>query len=730
MIFKHENIKSTLGNLLISSALMLPAVAIAQTEDEASSRVLEEVIVSARKREETLQSAAISITAFQGDAISRFGITNPNDLQNQMPSVQFMTSGLTNTMIRGVGTYNNQPNVDAAVAWNIDGTYISHHHATPPILFDLERMEIVRGPLGTLYGRNSNGGAINIITARPEIGEWRARASLGVGNFNALDTEFMLNIPINDTSALRLSAANDYADGYFDDQSEGTDNLAFRARYLFEPNDRFNLLATFEWSEVDGSGVGLAYCPPTAREQRPLCANVEWKPYQGMGLPGNFVKYGTDGPIGENPNFTQRENTGLYVEMNYDFDFATLTSISNWHDYNREELHVWDFNSYNPYHENTYLTQEFRLASAPDSKFDWVLGFYYGAEDSDGVERFGFQVPPDYQFFQIRNSYGVRGGEVTTIALFGEVTVPITDTFRLRGGLRYTDEEKDLPGFSRTAENTPNPIEVATGGVVSQEEPTWLIGAEWDVGESSMVYAKVNTGFKSATVNQVPPGIGVPEFTDPEEITAYQVGTKNRFWNDRVQVNAEFFYYDYDGYQVVVIASDPTGQIPGNFFPSFNAQNAEFMGGEIETSWLITDNGQLDLALTLLDAEHKEFVTSAFDYSGNDVQRAPPFTFLASYSHTWDFSDGSALNGRISSMYVDGNYSRDANLPGDWQESYTNTSLYLNYLPNNSRWSITGWVRNLEDDEVISLSRSNDRGGWTVFMFPPRTYGLTLKYEM
>jgi iron complex outermembrane receptor protein len=728
MIFKHTNTKSKLARVLAFSTFLMPAALVAQDAEE--NKALEEVIVTAQKRAESLQEATISITAIQGNEISKFAVMNANDLQNQMPSVQFMTSGLTNTMIRGVGTYNNQPNVDAAVAWNIDGTYISHHHATPPILFDLERLEVVRGPLGTLYGRNSNGGAINILTARPELGEWRARASMGVGNYNQIDTDFMLNIPIGEHSALRLSAANDYADGYFEDQSEGTDNYAFRARYLYEPNDRLSVLATFEWSEVDGSGVGLAYCPPSARQQRPLCANVEWKPYQGMGLPGNFVKYGTDGPIGENPNFTQRENTGAYVEVNYAWDFATLTSITNWHDYNREELHVWDFNSYNPYHENTYVTQEFRLTNSPESSFDWVIGFYYGSEDSDGVERFGFQVAPDYDFFQIRNSYGVVGGEVTTIALFGEVTVPITDTFRLKGGLRYTDEEKDLPGFSAINQNTPNPIFTPTGGVVQQEEPTWLVGAEWDLSDSNMVYAKVNTGFKSATVNQVPPGIGVPEFTDPEEITAYQIGSKNRFMDDRVQVNAEFFYYDYDGYQVVVIATDPTGVIPGSFFPSFNAQNAEFIGGEIETSWLIGDYGQLDLNLTLLDAEHKEFVTTAFNYSGNDVQRAPPYTVQLGYRHDWDFSDGSVLTGRITTMYVEENYSRDANLPGDWVESYTNTSAYLSYVPSNSRWSVTGWVRNLEDDEVISLSRSTDRGGWTVFMFPPRMYGITLKYEM
>jgi iron complex outermembrane receptor protein len=681
-------------------------------------------------REQNLQDATIAITAIQSDEIESLGINNPNDLQSEMPAVQFMTSGLTNTTIRGVGTYNNQPNVDAAVAWNIDGTYISHHMATPPILFDLERLEVVRGPLGTLYGKNSNGGSINVITGRPRLGEFHARASLSAGNYDQRDTEFMVNVPVGETVAIRASVASDFGHGYYEDGGEGTDNYAARVRLLYQPNDRFDLIATTEWSDVDGSGVGLSYCPPTATGQRPLCQGVVWKPYQGFGLPGNYALNGTNGPIGENPGFTARTNWSGYVELNYRWDQAVLTSISNWHKYDREELHVWDFTSYSPQHENKFLTQELRLANAPKSRFDWVVGAFYSHEDSDGVERFGTQLPPDYKVFQAANSYGVENGKVTTAALFGEVTYPLSDKFRLKGGLRYTDEEKDLPGTARARLNTANPIIVRTGSVLKEDRVTWLVGAEYNWRDESMVYAKVNTGFKSGTVNAVPPDIGTPTSTDPEEITAYQIGSKNRFLNNRLQVNAEFFYYDYKGYQVVIIATDPTGFFPGSFFPSANAQKAKFKGGEIETNWLFTDRDQLDLALTVLDAKHTEFVTRTFNWSGHDVQRAPPFTAILGYRHNWAFSNGAELTGRVSTNYVAANYTRDANLPGDWQDDYTSTNAYLTYQHSGSRWSLTGWVRNLENDHVISLSRSTDRGGYSVFTFAPRMYGLTFKYEM
>jgi iron complex outermembrane receptor protein len=717
---------------LLCWTLAVPAVVLGdEARAQSSEPTLQEVIVTAQKKEESLQNAPLSVTALQADEIESFGVKNPDNLQTQMPGVQFMSSGLTNTTIRGVGTYNNQPNVDAAVAWNIDGTYIAHHMATPPILFDLSRVEVVRGPLGTLYGRNSNGGSINVVTARPVLGEWHARAAVGAGNYDALTSEFMVNAPVSEHVALRVSLANDYSKGYYEDGGEGKNNYAGRVRLLYEPSDRFNLIGTFEWSDVDGSGVGLSYCPPFVRVQQPACQSVAWKPYQGFGLPGNFNQFGTNGPIGENPGFTARTNWGTYVEWNYHFERATLTSISNWHKYDREELHVWDFVSYSPKHENKFITQEFRLASAADSRLDWVAGLYYSNEKSDGVERFGTQLPPDYQTFQPGSSYGVENGKVTSAAAFGELTVPLSDQFRLRGGLRFTSEKKDLPGSARAALDTPNPIIVQTGDVLNTDKLTWLVGAEYDVTDHNRLYVKVNTGFKSGNVNAVPPNIGVPTTTTPEEITAYQIGTKNRFLNDRLQVNAEAFRYDYDGYQTVVVATDPTGFFPGVFFPSANAQKAKFTGGEIESSVLVMENGQLDLALTLLDAKHEKFVTPAFDFSGHDVQRAPDYTVLAGYSHKFPLASGASVVGKITSMYVDGNYTQDGNLPGDFQDSYTNTSVYLTYRHSGDRLSVTGWVRNLEDKDVMGVSQGNlARPGWNVFMLPPRQWGITLKYEM
>jgi iron complex outermembrane receptor protein len=721
---------------LICRFMIIPAFVVAG-QAMAQSGALEEVVVTAQKREESLQDTPLSITALSAAAIKDFNVSDITQLDTLMPSVRFMGgeggNGAINVVIRGVGTYNNQPNVDMAVAWNIDGTYISHHMAIPPILFDLERIELVRGPLGTLYGKNSNGGSINVVTARPVLGEWQASGEVGYGNYDQVASEWMANIPLGEHAAIRVALTNNYRDGYYEDGGYGIDNYAGRVRVLFEPSDRFDLLATLEWSDADGSGPSLGYCPPTARSTFPACVGVQWKPYQGLGLPGNFAQFGTDGPIGESPGFSKRENWSAYLEWNYRWDIATLTSISNWHQYDREEFHVWDFFTYRPVHDNTYVTQELRLASNPGSRFDWVVGVFLADEESTGREHFG-PISADLTRQVVNNYYGVDNGEVVTRAFFGDVTIPINDRFRIRGGLRWTYERKDLPGSAATG-LVPGgtPVFVTTGSTLKEKgKITWSAGAEYDLTDQNMVYFKINTGFKSGTVNQIPDTVtAVAPTTDPEEVIAYQIGSKNFFLDGRLRINAEFFHYEYEGYQVVVAVADPSGFFPGVFFPSVNAQKARHWGGEIESTFVPWDNGQLDLALTWLDAKHTKFVTPAFDWSGNDMLSSPDYTIIAGYQHQWALPNGGTLSGRVSTQYVDAYFTHDNNVPGSFQDSYTRTNLSLNYTHPGSNWSIRGWVRNLENDDVVNVSQfSCCRGGWAVFMKPPRMYGVSVKYEM
>ncbi|MDB5684270.1 MAG: TonB-dependent receptor, partial [Sphingomonas bacterium] len=211
---------------------------------------LADIVVTASKRPETLQRAALSVTAVGSAAIEARGITDASQLTGLAPSVQFQPSFLLLTYIRGVGNYSSQPAVDQSIAYNVDGIYVDRPYAMPNILFDLERIELLRGPQGTLQGRNSTGGSVNLITARPTM-DFQSKVSFSAGNYSLLTTEGMINVPLAPNVALRISAASTDHDGYFKNGFGDANTLGMRARLLARPTSRLEILATVEYSRRD-----------------------------------------------------------------------------------------------------------------------------------------------------------------------------------------------------------------------------------------------------------------------------------------------------------------------------------------------------------------------------------------------------------------------------------------------------------------------------------------------
>jgi iron complex outermembrane receptor protein len=676
-------------------------------QQRAPTGQLEEIIVTAQMVTESLQDTDVSVTVIDGDYLEATGIKDVLDLETQLPGIRFDESGLTSILIRGVGTVNNQPGVDSAVLYSQDGTYMSHLQALPPIMFDIARIEAVRGPQGTLYGRNSNGGSLNIVTNQPVLDEFQANVGVSLGNYDSVDTNLMVNIPINDGMAVRAAVATDKMDPYFDDLSEGTDNYAARVRWLIAPSDNFDMVATLEYSKIDDTGVGISYCPPTS--DLPGCDGVPWRPYAGFGAPGTF---GTpEGQSGENPNYLTRRNWGAYLEFNYQMEHATLTSLTNYHKYDKSNRYVWDFAiDYRPIHKDKFFTQEIRLASTADSRIDWVTGIFLSKEELDALESFDFGGTPGIRL-------RLPDGNMDSKAIFGQVTFPLTDRIRLVTGLRYTYERKFMQGSS-TAFSGGVPTTVQTGGTPQNEKrTTGKIGFEWDVGDNSLLYGHINNGFKSGGVNQVPPGIGLVEVYGPEEIDAFQIGSKNRLLDNRLQLNGEIFHYDYNNYQAITAFQDPTGFFPGNFFATVNVNNATFYGGELESLFRVSDAGQLDFVVTLLHAE----------FEGNDNRPAntPDYTFGVAYQHAFTFSRGGELLAHINTQYTPGTYTSNSNYAASYVDAYTRTGANLTFTPPNGNWNLGLWVLNLEDDAVIRAGQGpTSRPGNNAFLKPPRYWGM------
>lgn len=703
---------STLCATLCVTALALPLAAQAADEDKGSEATLAEVVVTAQKKVESAQDAPVSVTSLSGEAIAASGIKDPIEIQNKLPGLEFQVANTPVAVIRGVGTYNNQPGVDSAVSYVIDGTYLSHHPALMPIMFDISSVEAVRGPQGTLYGRNSNGGAININTNKPVLGKFQSTVSLTAGNYSAFGSELMLNAPLSDTTALRVAFANDNHDGYFGDGLQGADNYAGRARLLVEPSDNLNFLFTVDYSKKSHKGQGSAYCPPNSAYA--ACATVPWQPYAGYGG-------------GEAGAHFDIENYGAYAEINYRTDVGTLTSLTNFRKYNLKNLWVWDFVDYEPDNDNKFITQELRFARNGDSKnpLDWVVGAFYSRETLNAIEAYSFFGVPALLF-------SFDDGHMTSKAVFGQVTYPFTDNFSVTGGLRYTDETKSMFGSATVFDATGTiPTTVPTGARMSEGRATWKVGLDYKPTDKSMIYASASNGFKSGGVNQVPPGLGLTDIYQPEKVLAYQLGTKNRFMGDRLQLNAEVFHYKYEGYQQYSQESDPTGVYPSVFFITQDSQRATFYGGEVEASILVSDNGQLDLAATFLHARFDEFVVGAINNTGHDVQGAPKNTLSAAYQHRFPLASGGEIRGWLGSQYVAGHYVANNNARGSFQSAYTKTDLNLSYTSASREWTVTAFARNLEDEAVMaSYADPISRGGDIGFLQAPRTFGLTLNWSI
>lgn len=699
---------------LRTTAFAVHAALFAGAAAAQSSGQLEEIVVTAQMVTESLQDAEVAITAVSGDLIAATGIKDVLDLESQLPGVTFSESGLTSILVRGIGTVNNQPGVDSAVLYSQDGTYMSHLQALPPMMFDIERVEVVRGPQGTLYGRNSNGGSLNIITRRPTLDELQFGAGVTVGSYDTLDMNFVANVPVAEGFAIRAAVATDKSDPYFEDGSEGTDNYAARVRMLFAPSDDFDFIATLEYSEVDDTGVGFAYCPPNS--DKPACDGYPWRPYQGFGAPGTF---GTpEGPHGENPNYLTRENWGAYGELNYRLDRVTLTAITNWHKYDMSNRYVWDtVTDYRPIHKDDFITQEVRLASAPGSRIEWVSGLFYGREKLDALEYFDFNGRPGIRL-------RVPDGNMDTKALFGQVTVPVSERFSFIGGVRRTYERKVMPGSSTVFDSAGNPITIQTGDTpLLEERTTWNVGFRFDRNDDSMIYGKVANGFKSGGVNQVPAGLGLVEVYLPEEIVAVQVGAKNRFLGNRLQLNGELFHYDYKDYQAITTVTDPTGFFPGNFFSTINVQDATFYGGEIEMLYRLSPANQLDVYYTRLHGE--------FEGNPNEPGNAPNFTIGVGYQHWFNLAGGGEVQARITTQYMPGHYTSNSNFAASYRDSFTRTNANVMYKPPRSPWSVNFWVTNLEDKAVIRQGQMpTSRPGDNAFMLPPRFWGVSFNWSL
>jgi iron complex outermembrane recepter protein len=726
--------------------------AAAGTEDEQGG--IQEIVVTAQKREENLQRAALAVSAVAGDDLINAGVTDTAGLTKLIPAlvVQPSVGAATNFYLRGVGSFAANAFSENPIAFNFGGVYIARPAAPSGTFFDLERVEVLKGPQGTLYGRNATGGAINVVPRRPSLGGIEGDLLLEVGNYESRKASAAFNLPLADNVALRVAGQLTDREGYLSDGYDDEEGQAIRGSLLAEPSDSVSILLLADYFHQGGQGTGSVLMPsplvPNAFDPSERIGNSD--PRSTAVLAGAFPGLINSGLIlrPQNDGFLRNEFWGISANIDVDLGFATLTVLPAYRDSRPDYL------TYNAGYRGRVVetakqkSLEVRLASSGTQRLEYVVGAYYFDEKQEDLNHFtqGFLLDTLFEADIHNKSY----------AAFGQGTYELFDGFRVVGGLRYTkDEKSNETVFLQTSFGVGTPIPFAND--VAFDAVTWKAGIEYDVAPDSLLYANVSTGFKSGGSFIAP----LDNTFEPEKLTAYTVGSKNRFFDNTLQVNLEVFYWKYEDQQINYIGpTRVTETTVGAGLVTTNAGQSRMYGAELELRFQPTRNDTFTADVQYLNGKFNEFTyflaspngapprigcssapSSAFtlptpgrvfqiDCSGMPQINAPEWIANFSYERTFELSaDFDLVLGartRIeSSRFLSAEY-----LPEQRQDSYMMSDAYVSLESSDGVWSITGFVNNIENETVYA--GSNLQPVIAVvhnILRPPRTYGIRAAFH-
>ena len=754
-------------------------VAIASIVPAHAADVMEEVMVTATKRSQSIMDVAGSITALGEAAIEDRSISNIEDLQGMVPNLNFRDQhGSRLITIRGIGGNIETGVVETGVAAHLDGVYLPRADVLAVDFNDLERVEVLRGPQGTLYGKNATGGAVNLISKKPTQ-EFEGRISAGSGNYGAQRASVMLSGPISDSVAGRFSAFYSDDDGWADNivtgnQIGGAERTGFRGALAIELSEKWSAdLAVFH-QETDFGTVQAEFDPSSK-----VFPNVisQFFGTTNTGTDGFYEIAQTFDPENE------FETTGGTLRIDGELtDSISLTSITGMIDHTQgPQIYgfggtmangflspgmVNDFGSIgrvdNKRIQGTEsFSQEFNLSGTSASgNVDWLVGLFYFQEDFDASLPFAFTDPnaqalvggnftaQDPFLFPAGTGFGggdqVISEDNTNKAIFFDVTWGIAEDWRLNLGGRFYDEEKKATqNLSSILIMPPGAPLLPSGGTftlptcppdnrtdVTDDGFSPKVRLEWDMSADSLAYVQFQKGQKSGQVNLSSCG----DIVEAEEIDAWEVGYKATFADGRGTLSASAFMYDYTNFQTLEFTPDGTSAY------LTSVPESEISGAEVELAYRLSDTLSLSAAMTRLNSEITKtsadigvdtanLAAGVQDLTGNPLPSTPDYTFLAALDHEMPF-DGGALSSRVEYQYTDDQSFRLFGVrevhPEDGQKGYGLVNLYSTLSFNDDRYQVRAFVRNATNEEYKYWTLYALSTGWSGSFAPPRTWGIDL----
>jgi iron complex outermembrane receptor protein len=682
-----------------------PAAAQSASKAAPSDNTLGEVVVTALKRESTVQKTPIAISVVTSAELQRQGVHDMESLASIEPDLNFREgAGLPVITIRGISSDDVSEVGDPAVAVSTDGVVLNRPYALNASLYDLDRVEVLRGPQGTLSGRSAVGGAINFITAQPEKTD-KGFASLTLGDYNTVNTEGMANLALSDKVQLRLSGMTRYDDGYraippFGRADDDVSQSA-RATLAFQPTDRLTTTATVEFTHLGGAGEAQQYLPLVYHNG----AVVHERP---------VIPSYSSFPAGAQPRLSTTELATRW-KANYALDWATITYIGGFDVINYRQAYFSDLAPTSTYNYNEHpqtVNQEIHVASRDDQRLTWLVGSYFFNEVND---LFDFTRRPGVGGVQVRGNTYQYTTNAQSIAGFGSASYALTDTLKLTGGIRYSHDEKARSGDTYTANVKVSPVTYAplsAAGHATFSQITYDAKLEWQATARNLVYAKFDTGYK-------PGGFTNVNDYGAETVDAYEIGAKNRFLGGRLQFNIAAFYESYHNQQLTqsVTVGDRI------FQEVLNAGRSTIYGVEPDISVEIPEVGQIDLNGQYLHARLTDFLNLGVQYAGNQLPQAPDFTLSAGWSRNFPTRIG-VFRAEVRTKLQTKSYLDYTNYGEQEQDGYSTTNIDLSYKPNSGRWQMELFARNLEDRQILLEAAVNTYANSYRFSYAaPRTYG-------
>lgn len=715
---------------LLALTVAIPQLAHAQSASppsapQAENAGLDEIIVTAQRRSENLQDVPISVVAVTPTQLANSGVSNIQGLAALVPGVQLLQGAATaNPYIRGVGSQQVGPGLESPVAIYVDGVYYASNFGVPANLSNVAQVDVLKGPQGTLFGRNATGGLINITTRTPDA-DPALEVNASYGNYDASRVELYATTGLGpdlaiDFSGMLANQRDGYGTNFFNGQDiyrTGLD-LNLRSKWLLTPSDRTKVTAIFDYQVLHSSVNAARILPGT-----------DVPPIIGPNYGGKVW----DASLSTQP-YLNHKGGGASLKVEQDAGFAQIVNTLAWRKGRTTgaldlDATATNFTSVSPVIQKEYqVSDELQLQSRGSGRLNWTVGGYYFYDNAriDETVLFGPTVSP---VFTGQQYFGKQ--ETTSLAGFGQATWEFIDDTHLTLGGRYTHEKRDFVGSTfvlRGAVAIPTVSDFASSSTYNRF--TYRAAIDHRFSQELLAYASINNGFKSGGYNALAP---TQAPFRPEKLTAYAVGLKSDLLDRKLRINVEAFYYDYTDLQVAVVLQ----LAPGVTAPGIiNGGAARVYGLDLDFQAQVSSALRVSGGFEYL---HSRFTESSNNFAisspsgttpttlgsvkGNTIPYSPDFVGNVAADYEFDLAGG-RTNLNVTYQFNAGYFPEPDNVIK--QSSFSLVNASVRWTSPNEAYSVSAWGKNLGNKAVIQNALTLAFGPHEGYYLPPRTYGVTV----